>query len=193
MAISGGIGAGKSTVGEYLASRGWLVLDADESARRVVAPGKAAWRALRDAFGRAILRDDDTLDRAFLAEIIFRDASARRRVNSITHPQIEKDLVAELNGATGDVVFVALPLFRREHRTVFALDEVWAILASEEVSLERLRRDRNYSDDEARVRIAAQISNDERARLADNVIWNEGTRDELFAKVDQLVGSKGVS
>ncbi|MDE3108130.1 MAG: dephospho-CoA kinase, partial [Acidobacteriota bacterium] len=85
IALAGGIGAGKSTVSSYLASRGYFVLDADDVARDVVEPGQGAYRALVDAFGAAVLTDDLTIDRAFLADVVFHDASALRRLNAITH------------------------------------------------------------------------------------------------------------
>ena len=92
VALAGGIGAGKSAVAEHLTTRGWPVVDADVIARRVVEPGKPAWRALRDAFGTAVLNGDGEIDRAFLAEIVFHDASALRRLNHITHRYIGEEL-----------------------------------------------------------------------------------------------------
>jgi len=94
VAIAGGIGAGKSVLAERLTTLGWPVIDADVIARRVVEKGEPAWRALRDAFGTAAMDEDGELDRKFVADIVFHDPSALRRLNHITHGPSEKRLCA---------------------------------------------------------------------------------------------------
>jgi dephospho-CoA kinase len=193
VALAGGIGAGKSAVAEHLTTRGWPVVDADVIARRVVEPGKPAWRALRDAFGTAVLNGDGEIDRAFLAEIVFRDASALRRLNHITHRYIGEELAREIDAAEASVVFVAIPLYRVEHRSQLQLDEVWAIEVDPETAVARLVAGRGFSEDDARARLAAQMSNEERGAIVDRVIRNEGSLEELHAKIDEALAALEVA
>jgi dephospho-CoA kinase len=193
VAIAGGIGSGKTTVTDYLGRRGFGVIDADVVAREVVAPGQPALGALVDAFGNAILTADGVMDREFVASVVFHDASALSRLNRITHAAIGEELRAGLDSATGDVVFVALPLLRPEHRQLLALDEVWVVQVAPDVAIERLCTFRGFSKDDARARLAAQPSNEERASLADEVINNDSTPDHLLARIDALVEQRGWS
>ncbi len=192
--VTGGIGAGKTTVTDRLATLGFSVVDADVVARRVVEKGKPAWRALRDAFGTAVLTPEGDIDRKFLADVVFHDASALRRLNHITHGYIASELDADLRAQSADVVAVAIPLYQPEHRTALGLDEVWAVLVEPGTAVARLTTLRGFSEEDARARLAAQPSNAARERLADRVIWNEGTLDELYAQVDAaLAGLVGAS
>lgn len=193
VAIAGGIGAGKTALAEHLTSRGWPVVDADLVARRVVEPGEPAWRALRDAFGTAVLAGDNEIDRAFLADIVFRDATALRRLNHITHGYIAEEIMRQIAATSADVVFIALPLYRDEHRSQLGLDEVWAVEVDPEVAVARLIESRGFSEADARARLAVQMSNEARRALADRVISNEGTREELTVKVDEALRALGVA
>ncbi len=193
VAIAGGIGAGKTALAEHLTSRGWPVVDADLVARRVVEPGEPAWRALRDAFGTAVLAGDNEIDRAFLADIVFRDATALRRLNHITHGYIAEEIMRQIAATSADVVFIALPLYRDEHRNQLGLDEVWAVEVDPEVAVARLIESRGFSEADARARLAVQMSNEARRALADRVISNEGTREELTVKVDEALRALGVA
>ena len=195
IALAGGIGAGKSTAQHYLEQRGFPVIDADEVARAVVAPGQPAYAALRDAFGDAILAVDGSLDRAFLAEVVFHDASALARLNAITHPRVGEEILTRLAAAerAGEsVVFIALPLFRPEHREAFALDSAWAIEVAPEVALARLVESRHLSREDAAARLAAQMTNEERRALVDHVVVNDGSVDELIAQLDSLLVTEGL-
>ena len=193
MAIAGGIGAGKSCVSERLTVLGWPVVDADVVARRVVEPGTPAWRALRDGFGSAVLAADGTVDRTFLADVVFGDESALRRLNRVTHGHIGREILRDLDVVTGDAVFVVLPLFRPEHRDTLSLDAVWAVQAAPGTAVERLRRDRGLGEDEAQARLAAQMTNEERERVVDRVLWNDASIEDLYAQLDVLLRLEGLS
>ena len=193
VAVAGGIGAGKSAVGARLVALGFVVIDADGVARAVVAKGEPAWVALRDAFGTAVLDDDGEIDRRFLADVVFHDESALRRLNSITHGYIGEVISRELDDAEGRAAFVLLPLYRPEHRATFHLDEVWAVLVSPATALERLRTLRDYDEADARARLEAQMSNEERLALADRAIWNEGTLDDLYRELDAALADSGLA
>ena len=191
--IAGGIGAGKSAVGDRLRSLGFTVVDADDVAHDVTSPGSATLSALVDAFGSAVLDAEGSLDRSFVADVVFHDDSALRRLNAITHGPIGVEIIRRLDAADGDAVFAAIPLFRPEHRAAFSLDAVWSVQVSPETALRRLIDGRGFSEVDARARLANQMSNDERALLVDRVLWNEGTLDELSAEVDAALDEAGLS
>ena len=187
VALAGGIGAGKTILSERLAALGWPVIDADVIARKVVQKGEPAWVALRDAFGTAVLTPAGELDRAFMADVAFHDASALRRLNHVTHGYIGSEIIRELDAADADVVFIALPLYRPEHRDAFRLDEVWAVVVDPEIALARLVEQRGFNEEDARARLAAQMSNEERQALADRVLFNNGSLEEFFAQLDSAL------
>jgi dephospho-CoA kinase len=187
IAIAGGIGAGKSAVSDRLVELGFTVIDTDAVARDVTGVDQPAYRALRDAFGDAVLSPDGTLDRAFVADVVFHDPSSLRRLNHITHGYIGIEVINQLSGANGEIVFVAIPLFRPEHRSAFQLDEAWAVMVEPETAVQRLVAHRGFSEADARARLATQISNDERAAIVDRVLWNEGSLDDLYAQLDGVL------
>lgn len=191
--VAGGIGAGKSAVCERLAALGWPVIDADVIARRVVEKGQPAWTALRDAFGMAAFGEEGELDRDFIADVVFHDTSALKRLNHITHGHIGVEIARELDGASGPVVFVAIPLFRPEHRGNLSIDEVWSVQVDPETAVRRLCTLRGYSEEAARARIAAQMSNDERSQIVDRVMWNEGSLEDLYGQLDAALKELGLN
>ena len=115
--------------------------------------------------------------------MVFNDKTALRRLNSITHGYIGMEMLRQIENATGDAVFVALPLFRPEHRATLSLDEVWAIQVTPDVAVERLMKYRSFSEKDAKARIANQMTNEEREKIVDRVIWNDGTVDELYGRL----------
>jgi len=193
IAIAGGIGAGKTAATDRLAALNFAIVDADEVARRVTDVGAPAWQALRDAFGDAVLHEDKSLDRAFMADIAFHDPSALKRLNQITHGHILNEIVRRLDEAKGPAVFVALPLFQPELRQILNLDEVWSVQSSPEVAVARLIKYRSFSEGDARARLANQITNEERSSIVDHVIWNDGTLEELYEQLDVQLHRLGLS
>jgi dephospho-CoA kinase len=187
VSVAGGIGAGKTAVTDKLESLGFSVIDADVIARRVVEKGQPAWIALRDAFGTAVLTPERDIDRKFLADVVFHDTSALRRLNHITHGYIGAEIRAELDAARGPAVFVAIPLYRPEHREELGFDEVWAIQVDPAIAFQRLTTLRGLDADDALSRLAAQMDNDERAQIVDRVIWNDGTLEELYGSLDEAL------
>jgi dephospho-CoA kinase len=193
IAIAGGIGAGKTVLTDRLSGLGWPVIDADVIARQVVEPGAPAWQSLRDAFGDAVLDANRSIDRAFLADVVFHDPAALRRLNHITHGYIGAQIVRELDESEGRAVFVALPLFSPEHREALGLDEVWAVQVEPESAVRRLRDLRGLSDADARARLAAQMTNDEREAIVDRVLWNDGTLEQLFDELASALEEIGLA
>ena len=192
IAIAGGIGAGKSLACDFLTKKGFSVIDADDVAHQIIEPGKPAWQAIRDAFGDSVLKADQTVDREFLAKIIFSNDSARNRLNSITHPAIGIEVLRQIEACTTPAVFIALPLFRVEHRQIFSLDGAWAVLVSPEIAKKRLVDYRGFSENDAQARIDTQVSNEVRSAIVDKVIWNEGTPAELEQSLNDVLVSEGL-
>lgn len=187
LAIAGGIGSGKTAVTDYLSQKGATIVDADVVAREVVAPGQPAFRQLVDAFGRGVVLDDGTLNRALLADVVFRDASALRRLNRITHTAIGLEIVQQCEKAAGALVVVALPLYRPEHREIFSLSQVWLIRARPEMVLQRLTTGRHMEAGDAERRIAAQASLALPDDAYDAIIDNSGSLADTFAQADALL------
>ena len=192
IAIAGGIGAGKSLACDFLINKGFSVIDSDDVAHQIVEPGKPAWQAIRDAFGDSVLKSDQTIDREFLAKIIFSNDSARNRLNSITHPAIGIEVLRQIEACTTPAVFIALPLYRVEHRQIFSLDSAWAVLVSPEIAKKRLIDHRGFSENDAQARIDTQVSNEVRSSIVDKVIWNEGTPAELEQGLNEALASEGL-
>jgi dephospho-CoA kinase len=193
VAVIGGIGSGKSAVTEYLHDRGATVVDADDVARAVVAPGQPALAQLRDAFGDAILADDGTLDRAFVASIVFHDKAALARLNRITHTAIGVTILSELSTvAPSGVAVVALPLYRPEHREIFGLDEVWCVWVEPEEARRRLVELRHMDSDDADARLAIQSASPQPRDDVEVVIHNDGTLIDLHTRVDAVLAERGL-
>jgi dephospho-CoA kinase len=190
--VAGGIGSGKSAVAERLRALGFDVVDADDVAHQVTSPGSATLSVLVDAFGTAVLDGDGALDRAFVADVVFHDPTALRRLNAITHGPIGVEIARRLDEAEGEAVFAAIPLFRPEHRAAFSLDAVWAVEVAPETAIQRLVDGRGFTEAEARSRLASQMTNEERAAIVDRVLWNEGTVDDLYAALDRALDGEGL-
>jgi dephospho-CoA kinase len=186
--LTGGIGSGKSTVGELLVGRGAVLIDADRIAREVVVPGAPAYVALVERFGRAILHDDGTIDRPALAAAAFSDPEKLAALNAITHPAIA-EVMAERRAAeegTDHIVVEDVPLLTPARRALLSLDVVVVVDCPVEVAVERLVAQRGFSRHDAEARVAAQISREERRRGADFVVDNSSGRAELEESVDRL-------
>jgi dephospho-CoA kinase len=184
--LTGGIGAGKSTVARLLADRGALVLDADVAAREVVAPGTEGLAAVVKEFGDAVLGPDGALDRAALASVVFADPDRRAVLNGIVHPRVRSWMAERVAAApTGSVVVQDIPLLVESGLTsLFEL--VIVVDAADEVRIARLVRDRGMSEAEASARIAAQAPREQRLAAADVVITNDAGLDRLAEQVAAL-------
>lgn len=191
LCIAGGIGAGKSTVLEILRERGIECWDADQIYRDLTVAGSPLWHAILDAFGSASINDEQNIDRAYLGAIVFRDPSALRRLNAITHPAIGREISRRFEKAHGSVAAVAIPLLRPEHRSELRLDEIWHVSVEPAVARERLMATRGLTKEEADQRIAAQSSNAERSELADIEITNNGALAALHSSVLALLDERG--
>jgi len=193
IALAGGIGAGKSTVVDHLRARGFVAIDADEVYADLTRPSEPLLSVLVDAFGSAVLDEHGALDRAFLAAVVFHDRSALRRLNAIAHPRVTAEIRRRMDEVDASAVFTAIPLLGEHHRAALALDEVWSIQVEPHVAIDRLVAQRSMSEEEARRRIDAQMDNDERAALADQVVWNNQDRESLRGRIDEMLSERGLA
>ncbi|MCX8553540.1 dephospho-CoA kinase [Mycolicibacterium mucogenicum] len=184
--LSGGIGAGKSTVSSTFAAEGGIVVDGDVIAREVVEPGTEGLAALVAAFGEDILLPDGSLNRPALAAVAFSDEDKRKTLNGIVHPLVGKRRAELIDAApVGSVVVEDIPLLvESQMAPLFPL--VVMVHADEDVRVARLVEHRGFSEADARARIAAQATVEQRQAVADVWLDNHGSADELAAAAREL-------
>ena len=187
LGLTGGIGSGKSMVLSMFANLGAEVIDADQLARAVVEPGQPALEEIATAFGRDILMPDGRLDRGKLARIIFADPVARARLNALTHPRIQERMAAEmaLRGSRAGLLIVDIPLLYENDRTG-TVESVIVVWVDSRTQLRRLIERDAMTEEEARQRIAAQMSLDEKRARADLVVDNSGSRENTRRQVETI-------
>lgn len=184
--LTGGIACGKSTVSQYLRQKGISVVDADLVARQVVAPGTVGLRQIKDTFGWQYIMPDGSLNRTLLAKKVFADKNALAQLNAIIGPLIAAELERQLKEA-GSFVVLDAALLLEEERYRSLVDVVWVVTVEPEEQLRRLLARNHYSRQQALDRIAAQMSNEQRLQYADAVIDNNGTREQTWQQVEQLL------
>ena len=184
IALTGGIGSGKSTVAGRWVELGATEVDADLLAREVVEPGSEGLAAVVEHFGAGVLNPDGSLNRAKLAEHAFASDDERKALEALLHPRIQK-LALERTNAVDGVVIYTIPLFV-ETTSPLRFDHVVAISCDEEVRIQRLIQNRGMSESEARTRIASQATDLEREAVADVVIDSNCSLDELFQRADEV-------
>ena len=182
--LTGGIGAGKSSVAALLAERGAVILDADQVARDVVEPDQPAFEALVERFGPDIVGTDGRLDRPKLAEIAFATDDGTADLNAIVHPAVGAEIAERMQhqAETDNVVILDVPLLVESGR-----DDLGGLLVVDvdpEVAVQRVVDQRGMREEDVRARIAKQVSREERLAKADHVIDNSGTPADLEREVD---------
>ena len=177
LAVTGGIGSGKSTVSKMLEELGAPIVDLDVIAREVVEPGKDAWKEIIAYFGEEILMEDKSIDRKKLSDIVFRDMEKRRQLERFTHPRIIGEFIGQVNEIAAKspdaIIQVAFPLLielNAQHR----FHRVLLVYVPEEIQIERLMKRDGITREAARNILDAQIPIDEKLGHADFVIHNEG-------------------
>ncbi len=196
--LTGGIGAGKSTVEAILARRGAVVIDADQVAREVVEPGREAYWRIVEHFGPAVVGEGGALDREALARVVFADSDELRFLNSVTHPAIGEAIlerITELSRTRPDaVVFLSLALLVETGAVArYGLEAVVVVDVPPEVAVGRLVTSRGMTREGAKARVAAQAPRADRLRAADHVIDNSGDVKALEREVDRVLEALGVS
>jgi dephospho-CoA kinase len=190
--LTGGIGSGKSEVSRRLAAHGAVIIDADVAAREVVAPGTPGLAQVAEAFGPEVLGPDGALDRERLGAIVFRDPALRAKLNAITHPLVREWMTAaeraaaERTGADKDLIVVHDVPLLAESRRADGFDLVIVVDVPPELQVERLVSQRGMTPDQARARMAAQASREQRLAIAGVVIDNSGSLDDLDRRVAEV-------
>lgn len=183
--ITGGIGSGKSAVTDYLETKGVAVVDADKVARLVVEPGTAGLAAIAEIFGEEILLPGGELDRAALRKVVFDNPDKRKVLEGITHPLIREEIARQLSEAKSPYVVLASPLLLESGQNSFA-DYVVVVDVPESVQLSRTMARDDNSEELVKSIMAAQLDRETRLSRADMSISNDGTLEELYARVDDL-------
>jgi dephospho-CoA kinase len=185
--LTGGVGSGKSTVAAMLVAHGAVLIDADKIAREVVEPGTPGYDAVVQRFGARVVGPDGALDRAALAAIVFADSEARADLNAIVHPLVGVRTGELMSAApAGAIVVYDVPLLV-ESGLAQGFDCVVVVLADPDLRLERLAG-RGMPPEDARARMAAQATDEQRHAVADEIVVNDGTLGQLQADVDALWG-----
>lgn len=187
--ITGGVGAGKSEVLDYLA-RAYeaTVVQADEVGYLLMQPGTEVYRRIVDQFSSAVLKDNSQeLDRQVLADLVYTDARLKKKLEQIVHPAvkeyIKKDILKERKAETEIYVIEAALLLEDHYQEI--CDEIWYIYAEEEVRRERLRQERGYTNERINQIFAQQLSEEEFSEACDFEVDNRGTLEETQKQIDQ--------
>ncbi len=187
--LTGGIASGKSTVAAILRRLGAAVINADELARDVVQPGTPGWKEIVETFGAEVLQPDHTLDRQKLRKIVFDDPGARKRLEAIIHPRVRalaQQRIQEHAAAGFEIVVYEVPLLF-EGNLQDSLRPVILVAADVSNQKMRLKQRDQLAESEAEKHITAQMSLEEKRRLADYVIENDGSYDDLERQVREVL------
>lgn len=189
LGLTGGIATGKTTISNYLKTKGIPVLDADEYARKVVEPGTPGLTDIVNTFGKQVLQSDGSLNRKLLGQIIFNDMTARQKLNGITHPRIQQMMTDKLQKLAKDktpLVILDIPLLLENHNIAGA-DAIMVVTVPESIQLNRLMQRNNLTKEEAQRRIDAQMPLSEKEKLADFIVDNSGTIANTLTQVDKVI------
>jgi dephospho-CoA kinase len=187
--LTGGVATGKSTVSNMFREAGVPVIDADAMARRIVEPGRRAWRAIKEEFGQCVFHDNGELNRAALRTIIFEDESQRQKLNRITHPEIYKEMCWEALkcAASGhQYIVMDLPLLFEAGVMVAYMHKIVVVTCEEDLQLQRLMEQRHLTERDSKLMIGAQMNMDEKAAMAQFVIENSGSLQDTQEQVARI-------
>ncbi len=184
--ITGGIGSGKSTLAMCFAAHNIPVFDADAISRGALTPGSEVLREAVALFGPEAVRADGTADRAYIASRVFSDPTLRQALNDLIHPYVIREMVKRTEECGEPIAAWDVPLLFESGMDAFCACTV-AVLCSEEIRVERAVQRDGANAEQVRTRIRAQLSDDERKRLATYTIRNEGTVAAFCAEADRLI------
>ncbi|MBQ9971939.1 MAG: dephospho-CoA kinase [Firmicutes bacterium] len=187
--LTGGIGTGKSTVSDYLRSKGITIVDADRIAHEITEPGQPALKKLKEVFGEDIILDGDILDRKLLAARAFSSEENTKLLEIITHGAIKDEMESQITSARVNnekMLILDVPLLV-EAGLYEMCDKVWIVTADKTVRYDRIRLRDNMSDEEIEARMNRQLSDEERNKYADEIIDNSGGKEELYNRLEELL------
>ena len=186
--ITGGIASGKSTVTKFFIDLGAYLIDWDVLGHEVMQPEMQAWKGVVEYFGRDILNEDQSINRQILGQMVFNEPEKLQKLNQIVHPEIIKEderLVEKIKSEDSNAVIIKdVPLLTAEIKERF-VDKAVVVYASEENQIRRLE-ERGFIEEEARRRIGAHVSLNEKMKFADFVIYNDGPMEETKRQVEKI-------
>ena len=188
LGLTGGVGMGKSTAARLLKKAGLPVVDSDDLAREAVQPGTEGLAEIADEFGEGFLKPNGSLDRDKMASTVFQDKAVRKRLEAIIHPRVRavwENRIEQWREQKRPVGVVVIPLLF-EVGVQDSFDAVLCVASTASTQRSRLRG-RNWSDDQIAARIAAQMDIAQKMDLADHVLWNEGTPDQLGEQLNGVL------
>jgi dephospho-CoA kinase len=182
--LTGGIGCGKTEVSRLLEKRGAVIVDADLIVRELQQPGAEIFLRMVEMFGEKVLAIDGSLDRAAVANEVFKDAELLKKLNSLIHPVVRRVMNERVESyrATDKIVVLDIPLLVENPRE--GLDGVLVVDLDPQIAIERIVSQRNMKIDDAKSRVSAQSTREQRLAIAGHVIDNSGDRDALATQVD---------
>ncbi len=183
--LTGGIASGKTTVANLFGALGVPIVDTDVIAREVVAPGSEALSLIEDRFGKAVISEDGSLDRAATRKLVFADSDARNDLEAILHPRIGSEVIRQADAAEGPYQIIVVPLLVNSPLRQF-LNRILVVDCSEETQVARLLQRDSESIEQARKILAAQSSREQRLAIADDIVLNDADLSELRAQVAEL-------
>ncbi len=187
--LTGGVGSGKTIVSQTLREEGAYLIDADQIARELVTPHSPTWNELVQVFGKEILNEDESIDRKGLAQRVFSNPKERTLLNQVIHPRIKEEIkrrkeeILQKDPEAIIIIDAALLVERGDHRE---MDKVIVVVAPDDQRIERLKRRDGMSEEEAKKVISSQMPQEEKMRVADFVIRNEGTLEETKQRAREL-------
>ena len=183
--LTGGIGAGKSTVADLFSQKGAVVIRSDELARQVIEPQTPGFQQVIDRFGKEFVNSEGYIDRAKLAQIVFHDDAALKDLEKIVHPLVRSKTNQIIDQHTSETIIVnEIPLLL-EKKMESLFDFLVIVISSEKNRLERLSQ-RGLTTEQATARMSKQVSDDERKAAADFLIVNDGNLDQLEVDVEKI-------
>lgn len=188
--LTGGVGAGKSRILDILQTEyGAEIIVADQVAHELMKPGHEGYEMVVRALGNSFLKPDGTIDRPLLSALIFHDQNALETMNEIIHPMVWKTIKDKICSSQADLIVVESAIMGREQNDIY--DEMWYVYTSEENRIRRLKENRGYSRERSLSIMKNQLSDEEFRELADRVIDNNGTVEEVKAGLEALLKDKG--
>ena len=185
IALTGGIGSGKTTVSDYFRKLGVPVIDADEASHEVTQAGQAAVQKIADVFGDSVLDSDGNLDRTALRNIVFGDPESRKQLESILHPQIRQRMNEVAGHTQSPYCLFSIPLLIETSQHT-SYDRVLVVEASEDRRRSWIQSRSDLTQNEITAILSAQVSDEQRRRAADDLLINDGGINDLHARIDCL-------
>ena len=192
--LTGGIASGKSSCTNYLIKEGYTVLDGDKISHQLMASGGEGFQAILQIFGPDLLDGRGNLDRKSLADLVFHSPRALASLNKVMHPLIYRDLdreaiLAEESGTKENLLFFDLPLLFEtwDRAKILAFDSIWLVVAPEEDRIRRMGKRDGLNRDQAQARIDAQMGDEQKILKSDQIIYNDGTLNELYEEIRQAI------